>query len=171
MLAIKANVDLCPWADAVYGCDAPWWVSRRGLPEFKGLRITYEARAADQFPGLHRTDIRRKEDRLLFDRAGEVGDGGNSGFQGLNLVAQWGAVRIIGIGFDYVGEHWYGRNNWAFANNPDESNFARWRRAMEGAAAELGRRGVDFVNCSKISTINNFRRASVERIMEEWRCR
>jgi hypothetical protein len=36
VIAIKENIELAPWADVVYGCDAAWWKKRNGLPEFKG---------------------------------------------------------------------------------------------------------------------------------------
>ena len=43
IIAIKeAAVDLCPWADVAYGCDAPWWTHRKGLPDFKGLKIGWD---------------------------------------------------------------------------------------------------------------------------------
>ena len=47
-------------------------------------------------------------------RAQPIGGGGNSGFQALNLALQWGARKIILVGFDLTDEnglHWYGRNS------------------------------------------------------------
>jgi hypothetical protein len=171
LIAIKQNYDLAPWCDVVYGCDAPWWKYRHGLPEFKGLKLCYDRRAADQFKDVHAIEIDRKQHHILTDKAGTIGSAGNSGHQALNLAVQFGAKRILGLGYDSQdknGTHWYGRNNWADANNPDESNFRMWRRHMEQAAADLQLLGVEFVNCSAVSTVNNFRRATVAAMIEEW---
>jgi hypothetical protein len=157
VVAIKEGVELAPWADVVYGCDAAWWRSRHGLPKFAGRRIAYSGGKLE-FPGIETVDIDPRGDRLLFD-GGKVGGGGNSGFQAINLVAFWGARKIILVGFDMNPDtdvHWYGRNRWPMAHNPNEACFRRWRRAMENAAAQLKERGVDVVNCSPMTAIKAF---------------
>ena len=40
----------------------------------------------------------------------------------------------IAIHIGSGGVHWYGRNNWSMANNPDETNFRRWRENFDRAA-------------------------------------
>lgn len=158
VIAIKKNVELCPWADVVYGCDGAWWKSVQGLPDYKGLKLAWDEAVCNQYRDIHRVfieDVHR--DKLSFDKPGYVGAGGNSGFQALNLAAQFGANRILLIGFDMTGEHWYGRNNWPQSNNPDELNFQRWRRALESATADLGKMGVEVV-----------RTASVENTLAAW---
>jgi hypothetical protein len=171
VLAIKQNVELAPWADAVYGCDGPWWRQVRGLPKFAGLKLCYDTAACDEFR-LRKVEIPDKQsNRLLFGEIGIVGAAGNSGFQALNLAAQFGAARILLIGFDVHsrgGEHWYGRNNWGFANNPTEDNYRRWRAAFDWAAGDLAELGIDVVNASWVSDIKNFRRSSVEQTLAAW---
>lgn len=88
-----------------------------------------------------------------------VGSGGNSGFQALNLAVQFGARRILLVGFDMNdrgGVHWYGRNSWPMANNPDHNNFRRWIAAFEGAAPLLKSMGIEVVNLSPHSAIQCF---------------
>lgn len=168
VIAIKKNVELCPWADVVYGCDGAWWKSVQGLPNYKGLKLSWEASVCDQYRDIHRVFIGDvKSDRLFFDKAGHVGAGGNSGFQALNLAAQFGASRILLIGFDMTGEHWYGRNNWPMSNNPDELNFHRWKTAIASAASDLGKMGVEVVNTSPLSNIG-FPKASVQDTLAAW---
>jgi hypothetical protein len=171
VLAIKTNVEIAPWAEVVYGCDFPWWRAANGLPDFRGLKAAYDPRACDQF-GCARVLIPDKlGNRLLFDEVGTVGAGGNSGFQALNLAAQFGADRILLIGFDCHdrrGVHWYGRNTGYQMSNPDEDNFRRWRTAFDGAAKTLAERGVDVVNASAISDLKGFRRGSVADTLTEW---
>jgi hypothetical protein len=172
VLAIKKNVELCPWADVVYGCDFPWWQSVRGLPDFTGLRLAYAPRAVAEY-GCRQVTIpgHAKSDELRFEQVGEVGGGGNSGFQALNLAAQFGAKRILLLGFDCQdrsGVHWYGRNYWNGGSNPTESNFKRWRRAFDNAARQLKERGVEVVNASPLTSLTAFRKATVTQALEEW---
>lgn len=172
VLAIKKNVELAPWADAVYGCDYPWWRSVRGLPDFEGLRLAYAPRACDEYgcaPVL--IPNHASSDSLLFGETGAVGGGGNSGFQALNLAAQFGARRVLLLGFDCHDQgkvHWYGRNNWHGGANPSESNFKRWRRAFGNAAEQLKVRGVEVLNASPVTSLTCFPRASVGEALERW---
>lgn len=169
--AIKKNIELCPWAEAVYGCDFPWWRSVRGLPDYRGRKFAYEARACDQW-GCDRVLIPNvHEDRLLFDKVGTVGAGGNSGFQALNLAVQFGAKRVLLIGFDMTdrgGVHWYGRNIWAQAHNPTGSNFQRWVAAFTQAAPVLERMGVEVINASPVSALQCFPKRSLAEALEQW---
>lgn len=168
---VKQNIDLCPWADVVYGCDDPWWMHRRGLPEYQGLKFAYGSRACDQFKDVKRVTIKNpKDDRLLLDEPLAIGSGGNSGFQLMNLVVQFGVTGILLVGFDMhqlSGAHWYGRNTWQGANNPDESNFMRWTRAFAAVGQELAR-GIDVVNASATSALTSFPKASIEATLERW---
>jgi hypothetical protein len=158
----------------VYGCDPAWWKHRKGLPEFTGLKVAWSGAQVD-YPDLLRVEIagtgRAYGNTMQFDQIGKVGGGGNSGFQALNLAAQLGANRILLVGFDMTdgaGAHWYGRNNWHMANNPDESAFRRWRPALDAAAPVLAARGVDVVNASPASALSGFRKASIDAALEQW---
>lgn len=171
VIAIKENVNLCPWADVVYGCDGPWWKHRRGLPDFKGIKISQDAAVCAQY-GLHKINVADpKLDKILTEKPGVIGAGGNSGFQALNIAVQFGATGILLIGFDMHGRggaHWYGRNGWAMANNPDEDNFQRWQRSLRAIASELVASGIDVVNASPISAVDCFRRDTIERALAGW---
>lgn len=161
---------MAPWADVVYGCDFPWWQSVHGLPKFKGLKLSYDPRHY-LAEGIRKVDISLKDDRILTEKIGTVGAGGNSGFQALNLAVQFGARRILLLGFDMQdrsGVHWYGRNNWTSGNNPSESNFRRWKAAFNAAVPDLQRLGVEVVNGSPITDLTCFRRQSVADTLKEW---
>lgn len=172
VIAIKKSVELCPWADVVYGCDPAWWKSVRGLPDFKGLKLSWATGICDEYRDIHRVFIDDNRcDRMIFNELGHVGAGGNSGFQAINLAVQFGAKRILLVGFDMQdnhGEHWYGRNHWPMANNPNNENFRRWRAALETAAVDLQRMGVEVVNASPNSGLKCFRKASVEQTLADW---
>lgn len=146
-LAVNESWRLCPWADALYACDGAWWRRNGGVPEFAGLKFTYEVAASRQF-GLTRVAIDRGNNAIL---GGDIiGDGGNSGFQALNLVINWGARRVFLVGFDMTitgGEHWHGRHT-AGLNNPRQHNISRWLSAQWSTPP-----GVEIVNCNPDSAL------------------
>lgn len=167
VIAIKKCVELAPWADVVYGCDGPWWRSVVGLMKFQGLKLSFEPTVCGTEWGIQHVDIPDKKlHRFVFDKVGTIGSGGNSGFQALNLAAQFGAARIILLGFDMGGGgenlHWYGRNNWMQANNPTEENFYRWRRHLDESAPILKERGIDVINATRSTSLTCFRRLPIE---------
>jgi hypothetical protein len=172
VIAIKENWRLAPFADVVYGCDAAWWRNEVGLPKFMGLKISATRRGlAENYPDIRFVNVLPPVDRLALEQPGVIGSGGNSGFQALNLAVQWGARRILLIGFDMSarsGVHWYGRNAGTGRSNPDEINFRRWRAAFATTPPVLNKLGVVVVNCSPISTLDCFPRASVAHTLKAW---
>lgn len=171
VIAIKENVELAPFADIVYGCDAAWWKNQQGLPKFKGIKIAYDKGLTAHGWDIRLIDVRKIEDVILFQPRGTVGSGGNSGFQALNLAIQFGASRILLVGFDMhdrSGVHWYGRARGMGRSNPCEDNFRRWRRAFANAAPVISQSGVDVVNVSAASDLKCFRKLTVEQALSGW---
>lgn len=189
VVAINTSYELCPWADALYACDHNWWnlmahkVSKKQAPEFKGLKVTQDKEACKSFPELKKLELRRLAkgnidpicNELLMERYGEIGGGGNSGFQVVNWLVQVGISAIALIGFDFKdfdGKiHWHGRHpdSGPFVlPNPSASNFTKWTNTMTAAAPRLHAFGVDVVNCSERSALECFPKMSVEKALERW---
>lgn len=180
VIAIKeCAVDLCPWADVAYGCDGPWWKHRKGLPGFKGLKIAWAPAVQSAFPDVHLIKVRELTkrlpgetrsyvDRIITDEPGVIGSGRNSAFQALNLAVQFGVNRVMLVGLDLRGKHYYGRNEWPKAGNPDELQFERCIRAFNDSASLLKSLGVDVVNVSPSSALKCFRQSSVEQTLQDW---
>jgi len=171
IIAIKTAIDLVPWAEVVYGCDAPWWLDRRGLPKFGGLKFFHGPQAANHWKDMHRVEIVMGKDEMLVDLPLKIGNGGCSGFQSLNLAVQFGASDIILVGFDLHdrgGVHWYGRNKWDRASNPMPSNFNRWNKGFAAALPSLNKLGITVVNASTESELKPFPKKSLQETIEEW---
>lgn len=161
-IVVNEGYRLAPWADALYAADWGWWHARRGLPEFAGMKMTEHKRAAEEW-GLRRVEVLKQDDRISFE-PGVIGSGGNSGFQALNLAVQWGARRIILVGYDATldhGVHWHGRHGEGL-RNPTVNLVRRWRRALDGAAKVLRERGIEVINASPISALENYPKMSLE---------
>lgn len=123
------------------------------------------------YKSIRRIGIDKRKDDLLVKSAGFVGSGGNSGFQALNLAVQFGAERILLVGFDMhdrKGAHWYGRNKWHGANNPNDSNFRRWMDAFKSAVPVLNEMKIEVINASPDSAMECFPRQSIEDALTSW---
>jgi hypothetical protein len=171
VIAVNESYKLAPWAEVLYACEFAWWNLHKGLDEFAGLKVAFDAIACNHYPALKRVYIENKAgNEMLFDRPGYIGAGGNSGFQAANLAAQFGAAGIILMGIDCNlehGEHWHGRHPYHL-NNPAPSNVRRWREAFDSAAGKLQALGVDVVNCSPISALKNYPKMTVGEALARW---
>jgi len=172
VIAIKENVELCPWADVVYGCDAAWWRNGNGFPKYAGLKVCATGRLTSRFPDIRVIGISDpSSDKLVLAEKGKVGSGGNSGFQALNMAVQFGARRILLIGYDmndHYGVHWYGRAQGNGRSNPAEWNFRRWRQAFATAAVQLQQAGVEVLNASEFSVLTCFPKVTLDEALAKW---
>ncbi|WP_090229681.1 hypothetical protein [Filomicrobium insigne] len=97
------------------------------------------------------------------DQPATLGWGGNSGFHALNLAVQFGAKRVVLVGYDMRidrGVHWHGRH--IRMGNPTESAIRRWRQCLDAVAPRLASLGVDVLNASPISALTAYRKCSLE---------
>jgi len=167
-LVVNQSYELCPFADAVYACDKSWWDYRRGLPEYRGLKITYSARVG--YSDVRCIRIAEGKHEILTATPGVVGDGQNSGFQALNIAIQFGAKLVILVGFDMGKEkssvHWYGLNTWKGARNPDAQDLARWAGHFDTAAPQLIKLGVTVLNLSPRSQIQAFKKCTAQEALD-----
>jgi hypothetical protein len=130
---------------------------RKGLPAFAGLKISKRDSQPDRFQDVHKVLMNSKSDAIL-TKPGTIGCGGNSGFQALNLAVQFGAAKIVLVGFDLrldMGVHWHGRHERGL-NNPSPQNMPRWIRVFDGAAPLLAQMGVRVINASMVSSLNGY---------------
>ncbi len=156
-VTINASYRLAPWSDVLYAADGLFWANDEGARAFPGLKITQSLKDADRF-GLKCVKVAASRRSMAFDRFGEIGSGGNSGFQAVNLAAQAGASRIVLVGFDYSlarGVHWHGPHPPGM-NNPSGVNCARWRADLDAAAPLLQSLGIEVLNASPYSTLTAF---------------
>ncbi len=173
VIVINQSHELCPWADVLYGCDAAWWRMHNGVPSFRGLKISQDKQACDLFTDIRKVDVDKRSDELKVGTIGQLGAGGNSGFQAINLAVQFSAYRIILVGFDMrvdLGEHWHPRHYPPLSNPHPNDNLPRWRRAIDGVADTLKILGVDVINCSPVSLLKAYPKMTVQEALR-WESR
>lgn len=157
-MAINTSWKLAPWADVLFACDDAWWQQAGGCPEFPGLKLTVDRRAAERYPDVHLVNCRKPDDRFVLEPLNTVGWGGNSGFHCLNLAVQFGCRKVLLVGFDMTvrqGLHWHGAHPGNLSN-PTETNVGRWRRAVDNAWQVIAATGTKVVNCSPVSALQNY---------------
>lgn len=177
-LAVNNSWQLCPWADVLYACDYSWWKLNKGVPDFKGLKVSQHGTCKHNYPDIRIVSCIRSYDggdQIRTEHKGKIGWGRNGGFQALNLVVQFGCKRILLVGFDMridLGLHWHGKHPTMVKDkggklqkglfNPHAEQVKRWRKAMDGAKATLDRLGVTVINCSPVSALTAYPKMKFE---------
>lgn len=156
-----------PNSDVHYATDWRWWDKYKGLPDYKGLKLCQDQNFDGTEWNIKKVTVSRAHDALLVSNFGTIGWGGNSGFGALNLAVQFGAKKIILIGYDMTlrgGVHWHGPH--VGLNNPNDGNVARWRNALDNVKVTLDGLGIEVINCSLVSSLQNYPKMSLEEALE-----
>lgn len=162
-IAVSDAYKLMPWADVLYSCDTRWWdvhgpralaagvTSQRWSCHEAGKN---DKRAAAAQHGLHLVPGVRGS---VFEPAGFIRYGNNSGFQAINLAILFGAARVLLIGYDMRGTHFFGRHERPLVNT-DPGQFIQ---EFNTAAKKLPP-GVEVVNCTPGSALRCFPAAALQ---------
>ena len=168
-IAINSSVDLVPWADILFACDFQWWENREGAQDFGGVKLSSARRACSKYEGVHLVKCNRHDDRTLMHNTGEVGWGGNSGFQALNLAMQMKPSRIYLVGYDMridYGLHWHG-DHPAPMHNPQEKNIPRWIKCLDQAAKTAKMMDITVINCSLHSALRAYPKMTLQEALDD----
>lgn len=166
---INETWQLAPWADCLYACDARWWQTRGPIPElFGGIRVQgFVDHGKAAMPGLVPGRVDRNSPKMKFSGEG-LGNGGNSGFQAINLAVRCGVTRIVLLGFDMGnegGSHWHGDHAGGLFN-PDARFLKSCQMALDSQAPALRALGIEVLNASRRSTLGAYPRVSLDEIFE-----
>jgi hypothetical protein len=142
VIAVNAVFRLAPWATALAAMDIGWWRQHRDAQEFRGRKFSGNA-----IDGVERV----------------VGDGivpGTcSGVLGLEVARRLGASRIVLVGADFHGDHYFGRYPPKLANTTTERRRVHERQFEAWATAH---QRVEVVNATPRSKLRVFQRASLD---------
>jgi hypothetical protein len=164
VIAVSDAIDLAPWADVLYSCDGGWWGWPKGqaaLKTFQGLKYAlkddakkWAAYGVQRLRHTGRTGLELSPDGLK--------DGANSGYQAINLAVHLGAARIVLLGYDMQGTHFFGQH-------PDGSKptFSVCLPLFQTLVKPLAAAGIEVINCSRKTAITCFRRESLEAVFAE----
>jgi hypothetical protein len=92
-----------------------------------------------------------------------IHSGGNSGFGAVGLCVQWGASRVVLLGYDMqrTGNraHWHGDHPGHLGQG---NSFAMWTRRFASAAPQLVDAGIEVVNASRATALTCFQRMGIQ---------
>lgn len=154
VVAVNDAFELAPAADVVYAADCAWWLhhAQRAL-KAPGIKVT----ASDSTP-FQAVKVLRNTGVEGFDPDPScLRTGGNGGYQAIHLAIHAGAARILLLGFDMRGSHFFGRHP-APLRNTDPGSFVTWA----GRFGALNDRGAEIVNCTPGSALRAFPVADLE---------
>lgn len=157
-MAVNDSWRLCPWADALYAHDEAWWRVWSGVPSFEGLKISQDSYKPNPEWGLKLININKYRDEILVERLGTISWGSNGGFHALNMAIQFGARRIILVGYDCridQGINWHGGHKHGLPNK-GEVCVILWRKVLDAQAPLLKKLGVEVLNASPVSTLTAY---------------
>lgn len=155
---VNLNFRKAPWADVLFAGDLPFWTAYGGEVErtFRGECWTC-SRPIDGVNYIEAVD-----DYGISIRTDRIHRGGNSGYQLVNLVVNWGAAELILLGYDMTpgarGQLHHHAPHGGDLHNPTILNLRDWTQRFIDAGVELRDRGIRVINCSPRTAITCFER-------------
>ena len=138
---------MAPWADLLYASDAQWWrVNAQQALKFPGIKAScteVEYRAVHHIKNTGVEGFDPNPDCLR--------NGGNSGYAAIHIAIHAKASRIILLGYDMGGAHWFGQHEGGLRNT-DSGTFQRWIPRFTGLIG----RGSEIINCTPGSALTCF---------------
>lgn len=140
VVAVSDAYRLAPWADALVSNDSNWWRNHPLALEFTGRK----------FCGAQFKDTERLPPHGRFPA------GTNSGIQGMRVAEMLGATRILLLGLDMRGTHFFGKHPSSLKNTTSKrfkvhiAQFERWS-------------GCEVINCTPNSALRKFPMSTIEK--------
>lgn len=143
---VSSAYPLAPWADFIAATDGGWW---RKYPE--ALNLPGAKYTMHQVKGVERVKV-----------PGYVSV--NSGVLALECAKRHGANRVLLLGFDMRGSHYFGPYRNGLTNTSETkrrmhlSQYTRWAR---------NNRAVEVINCTEGSALTCFKTASMDEYLQD----
>jgi hypothetical protein len=138
------------FCDALYAGDLAWWVHYYSAVDIPAEKWTLSQNAAQVF-GINRHQSKRVK-------------GYNSGLLAIEMALQFGAAKVLMLGFDASiedGLHFHGAHPGM--GNPNKAGVQRWLGYFEALAKDYN----NIINCSRKTAITCFPRQSLEEALCE----
>lgn len=161
IITVNTSWRLAPWADVHYSSDHDWWELN-----IDRMRRECQGEFWTGHPDYMEPDVRRcrfdKRARGLSVTPGVISWGGNSGYCAVGLAWQFGASRIVLLGYDMSdrsGPHWHGEHPQSVRK---PFAFDMWARRFVELARDFQMLGIPVLNASRETALSCFPRISLE---------
>lgn len=158
VIAVNDSYKLVPDATVLYAADAKWWGWHKGCRDAHQVgAVKYPAFTGRLRYALSRTPyhdvqvLRRGPQSGLTLDPGKVALGLNGVYQSINVAVHLGATRVILLGVDMHGGHFFGKH-------PDNSAppFSLCLQRFATLVGPLQTAGVDVINCTPKTALTVF---------------
>lgn len=154
LIAVNSSWRAAPQCGYIFAGDLNWWDKCFRVITASAEKWTCNSQAA------------RRYNINLFatDTSGTF----NSGQRAILFAASLGARKIMLIGYDcsvVSGIHWHGAHS--AMDNPNAASVERWKGEFRRTADALAGK-VQIINCSRQTSLNCFRRATLEDTIREF---
>lgn len=177
VIAVNMAYRIGNWIDAVIFGDSGFYAKERiGLSQFPGLKISCNptSKAEQWIKTLGRDGQKSKG---ISTTPTMLSWNGNTGAAAINLAVHFGAKRIMLLGFDMnidgnKMQHWhnlYGKGPVADDRRRRKLPFARHLIGFPIIAEDAKKLGVQIINISTGSTINDFPKMTLKQVLNEHR--
>jgi hypothetical protein len=146
VIAVNQAYELAPWAEALAANDLRWWSNNPKAREFAGRK----------FSSNHINGV----ERITAD--GHIRSEHCSGVLALEVAKFLGATRVLLLGVDFHGTHYFGDYAGTLRNTTDKrrkihaKQFAEWGRANKG---------IEVLNVTPGSELTCFPMARLEEVL------
>jgi hypothetical protein len=158
VIAVNDAYKLAPWATALYAADGHWWTWHEGAKAHTSVRgVRYPAFTGHLKYCLKRTPypdvlvLKKGPETGLSLDSGTVALGRNSVYQAVNVGIHFGGTRVLLLGVDMQGEHFFGRHP-----NNTLPPFATCIQRFETMVKPLKAAGVEVINCTRKTALKVF---------------
>ena len=133
VVAVSDAFRLAPWADAMASQDASWWRHNPDAKAFEGQKFC----GAQDVEGVTRLEGISSET--------------NSGLLALHVAVKLGATRVLLLGFDMQGTHYFGPHK-----EPLKNTKPHRFEVFQAQFARFQPRGVEIINCTAGSALRAY---------------
>lgn len=141
VVVVSNAYELAPWADVLISCDAAWWEKHPQAKLFDGIKLTRaEVGGVDRY----NPDFLPR--------------GCNSGLAGMFVARGQGASKILLLGFDMHGTHYFGPHPEGLKN----TSKVRFAQHLDQFARFDG---CDVINCTPGSALKRYPMANIRDVI------
>ena len=169
VIGINNAYQLGHWLDVIFFGDCGWYlIHRLVLAEWPNLKITccprFEKKPIEQSEGIKYLRKDSKHRVGISDNPSAVSWNGNSGAAAISLAAHFGVRRIVLLGMDMTSEnkttHWHQGHG-----NKKPPPYQRHLRGFPTIAEDAKRRGLEILNASPTSIIQEFPKVEIKEVL------
>jgi len=178
VIGVNMAYRLGDWVEVVVFGDRGFYLkNRRDMARYPGVKIGCHPsfdKPLFQQEGVKTVPRDKRKPSGISSRNGYVSWNNNSGAVAINIAIHFGVKRIYLLGFDMDvldgNQHWhnlYGKNKSRKNGKPRKLPFTRHKKGFSTIKKDADNLGVEIINCSPSSTIQEFKKMSVKEILNE----